>query len=496
MIRVGLRVRGGGRRGEKAVPMAIVQHGQQYLITDGYEGREGLSEILEAFAAVFALHLRYAVPFHLHLSGTLIEAIAWHSPRFFEWIRVLRRRGLLELIGSAYAQNIMPLSSAEHNLRQLVEALRLYRRHLGVEPLEVQGFWVPERVWDTGKLAPLLRDQRLPNGGYRYVLLDDRLVYPLGDSYEGSQRQRFDATSAPARVPGGEPPRTQSWAEFGDGSHLEPYWIEGADALAVLPISGELRYCLPPLSDARWAHLQETLQAMAARCPGPIAVYGDDLEKTAAVGPWGASPWHKERLRPYEKFLACLREEPSVRPVLISAWLADHPPQRWRPVDRGTYYDLACTMGAGEDYGRWCLSPGWQPYRESLAEAEVHLLQSGPLAQTPIGELAWKHYMACSYETGWHVLEEGGPQPAPWSRALASHARGGARDARGRTLATRTGRQGPRPARGRGQGWSGRGGAERRVPVRRHRARVRWTAGVPVRSGSRWWLPGGRQSDR
>ncbi|GBD14134.1 Alpha-amylase 1 [bacterium HR25] len=415
--------RKGGQRGSRTLPLAIVQHGQQYLITDGYDSREGLSEVLESFAAVFALHLRYGVPFHLHLSGTLIEAIAWYSPQFFDWIKALRQRGLVELLGSAYAQNIMPLFSAEHNLRQLNESLRLYRRHLEVEPTEVRGFWVPERVWDTERLAPVLRSSRLANGGYHYVLLDDRLSYPLDGSYEGSERQRFDGTSAPALVPRGEAPRLRTMAEFGGGRHLEPYWIEGGDGLAALPISGELRYFVPPLNDSRWDCLLEALRLMAAHGPGSIAVYGDDLEKTAAVGPWGDSPWRPERLRPYEEFLAWLREEPMVQPVLLSPWLAEHPPRAQRRVDAGTYYELAHAMGAGEDYRRWWLSPEWRPYRELLTEAEALLLGAGPLARSALGELAWKHLMACSYETGWHVMEEGGPRPAPWSRALAAQAR-------------------------------------------------------------------------
>ena len=80
--------------------LALVQHGNQYLITEGYDNREGLATILEGFAAVFALHLAYRVPLNLHLSGTLIEAIAWHRSDFFECIKLLLNEHLLELVGS------------------------------------------------------------------------------------------------------------------------------------------------------------------------------------------------------------------------------------------------------------------------------------------------------------------------------------------------------------------------------------------------------------
>ena len=82
------------------VPLAIVQHANQFLITDGYENREGITDLLRGYVALLRLHLDYHVPLNLHLSGTLIEAIAWHSPTFFDLIHELRDRGLLEVIGS------------------------------------------------------------------------------------------------------------------------------------------------------------------------------------------------------------------------------------------------------------------------------------------------------------------------------------------------------------------------------------------------------------
>ncbi len=215
-----------------AAPLAIVQHGHQYLITNSYDNREGIAELLESFAAVFALHLKYRVPLNLHLSGTLIEAIAWHAPVFLEWVRALRQEGLVELLGSAYSQNVMPLFSAQHNLRQLNETLWLYRTHLGVEPREIRGCWVPERVWNTAKLAPLLQSPQLLNGGYEYVLLDDRLSYPLAGEYAISDRQRFDAQTTPMCGQPGTPD---------DRSYLLPYQIAGSAGLVALPISTDLR---------------------------------------------------------------------------------------------------------------------------------------------------------------------------------------------------------------------------------------------------------------
>ena len=166
-------------------PFAFVHHANQYLITEGYENRHGLREAIGAiedrsgFAWILELHRRYNIPANLHLSGTLIEAIAWHHPNFLSQVRELIDSGLIEIVGSCYAQNIMRFFSYEHNLKQLNEELHLYHIHLGIDPETVKVFWPPERVWDTPRMAPVLNDSRLLNDGYRFVLLDDRLLLPM-----------------------------------------------------------------------------------------------------------------------------------------------------------------------------------------------------------------------------------------------------------------------------------------------------------------------------
>lgn len=67
---------------------AIVHHANQYLITNGYLNRPGISEIIGppdasyGLRAVMYLHSLYNIPFHLHISGTFIEACAWYDPLF------------------------------------------------------------------------------------------------------------------------------------------------------------------------------------------------------------------------------------------------------------------------------------------------------------------------------------------------------------------------------------------------------------------------------
>lgn len=403
------------RRRGGPVSLALVQHAHQYLVTDGYDNREGITQVLDAFTTVMSLHLKYRVPLNLHASGMLLEAVAWHRPDFFGWLAALRREGLLELIGSAYAQNIMPLFDGDHNRRQLVEGLGDYARLLGADPLEVRGFWVPERVWNTEAIAPVIGDGSLPNGGYRYVLLDDRLALR-----GPAARARFDAGAPPAR--GG---RGNAASRSITRDHLHPYLIEGTDGLAALPISVDLRYSVPPREGEQWARIRAALRATADAGEGAIAVFADDLERSAAVGPWTSGSWRREGVSPYERFLAWIAREQRLEAVLLSPWLEAHRPADTRPIEPGTYYELAHQMKAGETYRRWWHAPAWAPYRETLQGVEAALRSAGAQPRTGgLVDLAWKQLLACSFETAWHdVGPDGAPAPAPWARATASHAR-------------------------------------------------------------------------
>src|SRR5713226_5111367 len=179
------------------IPFCIVHHANQYLITEGYENRHGLRaavgsvEDKSGLAWILELHRRYNIPANIHLSGTLLESIAWHQPDFIRQVRTLYDAGLLEIVGSCYAQNIMRFFSYEHNLNQLNEELLLYKIHLGIDPNVVKVFWPPERVWDTPRMAPVLKDPRLLNHGYQFVVMDDRLLLPA--SGDVPERKVYDS---------------------------------------------------------------------------------------------------------------------------------------------------------------------------------------------------------------------------------------------------------------------------------------------------------------
>lgn len=270
-------MRGASAEGH-TVSLALVHHGNQYLITNGYDNREGIAELVGSpqsdagYLKILELHRAFRTPLNLHLSGTLLETLLWHRPDFFDAIRALAQEGLLELIGSCYGQNIMRFFSYEHNLRQLTEALELYRDHLNIDPHAVTVFWPPERVWDSERLAPVLTDPRLPNGGYRYVLLDDRLLYPIGQG--PLSREAFDRTREP---------RLEAFL---------PHRILNGQGLVALPLARSLRTNIPPSDPRGFREIEDLLRWLAAADPrsegDPIAIYGDDLEKAAGIGAWSA----------------------------------------------------------------------------------------------------------------------------------------------------------------------------------------------------------------
>jgi starch synthase len=387
------------------LPLALVHHANQYLVTDGYQDREGLTTLVTGYAELLRLHEKYRTPINLHLSGTMVEAAAWHHPWFLADVRRLRDVGLLSLIGGTYSENVLTSFDPEFNRRQLLELFWLYRRHLGCAPEELEICWVPERVWDTERLAGMLTDPTLPNGGYQYVLLDDRLLYPTDGAHGGSDREDFDGAD-----PASPPP----------ADALRPYCIEGGNGLQVVPMSTRLRYWIPPDDRRHWRSLSRAADLPTAPGDDTVLVYADDLEKSAGVG-----PWHPSALGRYEELLRWLARQPKLVTVDLPSWLRQ---RRRTPgirmVERGTFVELAQDWHAGEDYAGWDRDVAWRPYREHLARARRAVADAESADAEPgLTALAWKHLLASGYETAWHDTDQPERPPAAWAKAVASHGR-------------------------------------------------------------------------
>jgi len=398
-----------------SVSIAFVHHANQFLVTDGYENKQGISSILgkresgTGYLRVFELHRRYGIPFNLHVSGTLLEAIAWHSPEVLSELTDLLRLDLLEMVGSTYGQNIMRFFSLEHNMRQLEEQLLVQKRLLGLEPKRIKVFWVPERLWDTGALAKVLTDDRLPNGGYEYVLLDDRLFY--------------------SKIGGHSPRRNYDQNQVWDPANFLMHRIEDGSRLSALPIANNLRQNIPPRTPEHLEKVKTQLRWLLDLGPNfgdkLIAIYADDLEKPAGAG------WDRDGPAQYESVLKWVNENPWVKAVKLAQWAAPRSPEAEKQIETGTYFELAGEFGAGEDYERWYYDPRWDPYRKHYGWSENRVEELASRGSDPaLIELARKVILASVWQTAWHTPKtgaHGNPDsdtgPSVWVRAIASHIR-------------------------------------------------------------------------
>ncbi len=364
--------------------LVLLHHANQLLVTDGYADRDGIGPVADAVLAVVAQHETHGLPGSLHLSGTLVEALAWHRPDVLDRVRALTSQGLLEAVGGAYGEPVLTQLSDDAVRRHLRVTGEVMGRHLGVDAPSTA--WVPERVWSP-RLAPLLAEH-----GYERTALDDRLLLPAAAR-----------PAADARGPWSTRPE-----------RLDPALCrlvrEDVAGLVVAPITAALRYLVPPRSDDDLA-LLETL--VAGLPDDAVLVYADDLERTAGVAGW----------------------EPAMdRFAWFAGWLATHPglqasrldelpapaPTDVRPVEQGTYFELAHLHGAGDDYTGWGQDPRWLPYARRVAAVERELVQAEQ--GRDVDALAERLLLVAQHETGWQDLTPDGRAPAPWARATAAHA--------------------------------------------------------------------------
>ncbi len=401
------------------VPLALVHHANQLVVTDGYADRDGLSVTAAGYDAVLTLHVELGIPAALHLSGSVLEAIAWHRPALLRRLREHLSSGLISLIGGTYGENVMPLSTPRHNRRQLRAYHDLVEELLGVPRETLRTAWVPERVWDTGSCAPPLRDAAATGVSYQRVLLDDRLRHPLREGrYEDSARAAFDAGGPYDWHSRGFPASGRGLLHAGS---LTPYRIADGDGLVAVPVASHLRYLVPPHDPAHLDLLAELVREGTRDAPqGSLLVFADDLERVAGVAGW------EQGLERYARFLRWLSHGDLVQVVNLDTWCDRVEPDPQIPVDAGTYYELAHSHGAGEDYGRWANDPRWAPYAERLDHVEVALERAELDGADPgLCVLAERLLLLGRHETAWQDLdplrEDGGRAPAPWARATAAH---------------------------------------------------------------------------
>jgi hypothetical protein len=109
--------------------------------------------------------------FNLHLSGTLLRALPWFDAESVEMVRAGLADGQFELLGSAYAQNVLYASDDWDNAEQIALHRAVLRQVFGAAPT---AFWLAERCWRQS-LLPLLTE-----AGYTTTLIEDHILHAAG----------------------------------------------------------------------------------------------------------------------------------------------------------------------------------------------------------------------------------------------------------------------------------------------------------------------------
>ncbi len=100
----------------------------------------------------------------LHYTGSLLDWICEHRPRFIERLRELVSRGQAEIMGGAYYEPILPSIPEEDQTGQIESLSKRLEELFGIRP---QGMWLAERVWEPHLVRPVA------DAGLHYTTVDD-----------------------------------------------------------------------------------------------------------------------------------------------------------------------------------------------------------------------------------------------------------------------------------------------------------------------------------
>ena len=274
----------------RSAPLAIVLDGSDAMLGNaGFES--SIKTVADGWRVALEAHEQLAVPVTARLTGAFVEAMAWHAPDLVDRMRSLLADGLLELLGTTYVDATLTHATADLARLQLTEGMRVLEQHLRVDATTLKAAWVPLCAWSTDVVAPFLIDSDLPNGGFHWVLLDDRSLVPDGDASIGQARPSpTDATRLASRAALRRIASTQ---------------------LCAAPISNALSQWFPlrDADDLRWSR--------------ELAFAVSRLVSDPSVLVWAGSP-HDEA---YTRSLRRLTLEAPVAPIALPSWLEQQEPK-------------------------------------------------------------------------------------------------------------------------------------------------------------------------
>jgi hypothetical protein len=181
----------------------------------------------------------------LHTSGPLIEWLEERHGDYLDRIKALVEAGRVEILGGPFYEPILTMIPSRDRVGQIQQYTSWLENRFDTN---VQGMWMPERVWEQSLTADLVQ------AGMRYSILDDYHFKNAG--LDESQLYGYFATE--------------------DDGHV----------MCIFPGSERLRYTIP------FAPPHETidyLRGIAEHHSGSVIVFGDDGEK---FGTWPDTKQH------------------------------------------------------------------------------------------------------------------------------------------------------------------------------------------------------------
>ncbi|MFX1288571.1 MAG: alpha-amylase/4-alpha-glucanotransferase domain-containing protein, partial [Promethearchaeota archaeon] len=118
-----------------------------------------------AYSPLIKNLLKYPeIKFTLHFSGNLLEWFIDNKPDFIKILKIMAKRGQIEIIGGGYYEPIFAIIPNRDKIAQIELLSNLIEKEFG---LEVKGAWLSERVWEPNYPSFLSKV------GLKYVIVDD-----------------------------------------------------------------------------------------------------------------------------------------------------------------------------------------------------------------------------------------------------------------------------------------------------------------------------------
>lgn len=267
---------------------------------------EAVDKAIElCYAPFFKTMRKYSdFKFAVHSSGWLLNEIKTKHQKIFEDILFLTKKGSIEWVGAGYYEPVLSSIPSIDRKAQINKLSSYLKKNLKSTP---KGAWLTERVWESSLIPDLA------SCGLEYVMVDD--YHFLSSGY--------------------------------DAKNMDGYYKseEGAETIALFPISAALRYAIPFFS------VERSIEAILSlyKNDESAAIIFDDMEK---FGLWPKThEWVYEKGW-LERFLEAVLADERIEPMHYKEYLATHRSKGLAYLNNTSYFEM----------GEWSLAS-----RQSLA---------------------------------------------------------------------------------------------------------------------------------